>query len=290
MGLEDRQYYRDEDASYANFGFSRYSMVTTLIIINVAIFVLDAFSPRMDASGTHWLCYLLGLKSDHLWQVWNFLTYGFVHSSYETALSYWHIGGNMLGLFFLGHRVEHKLGRWEFMRFYLISIVVCGLGFTLIQMLFGADFGFLVGASGGVSAVIALFIFMFPNDRIYLMAILPIPAWLLGVLFLFQNISTAMTEGSQTAWEAHLIGFAFGVAYFYGRWDFGTLRFGTIPNPLKSRPNLRVHDPDSDSDPLQEKADLILKKISEFGEPSLTAKERRILKKYSEQLRKNRPS
>ena len=59
---------------------------------------------------------------------------------------------------------------------------------------------------------------------------------------------------------------------------------------FKSRPKLRVHNPDSADNKLKEQADQILAKINEHGEESLTSKERRILNKYSQKLRKNRDS
>ena len=53
-------------------------------------------------------------------------------------------------------------------------------------------------------------------------------------------------------------------------------------------PKLRVHDPDAGEEKLKAQADQILAKISDQGEASLTNKERKLLKKYSSSLRKNR--
>ncbi len=290
MGFEDRQYYRERSPADSGFYFSNRSIVTLIVIVNVAIFILDAFTPlyEVNGDGTHWLSFLLGIQSDRPWFIWNYLTYGFAHASYSTATSFWHVGGNMFTLFVFGHSVEHTLGRNEFLRFYLISIVVCGLGFTLLSLLFGWQFSFLVGASGGVSAVVALFIFMFPRQTILLFFVLPTPAWILGILLLVQNIFVALRPDSHTAWQAHLIGFAFGAAYFYGRWNFASWQFGKFPNPLRSQPRLKVHDPDNGNDKLKDQADLILQKITEHGESSLTSRERKLLNKYSQQLRKKR--
>jgi membrane associated rhomboid family serine protease len=290
MGLEDRQYYRNDSGTYSNFSLDRYSIVTILVIINVAIFLLDAFTPELNPNGdgTHWLSHFLGIKQTHPWFIWNYLTYGFAHASYSTSTSFWHVAGNMIVLWFLGRPVEYTLGRSEFLRFYLISIVVSGVGFTVLRDLVGSDFDFLVGASGGVTAVLALFIFMFPKQTILLMGIIPMPAWLLGVLILVQNLFTAFNPASHTAWEAHLLGGAFGVVYYLQRWNFSRLQFGNLGNLFKSRPKLKVHQPDRGSDKLKEAADEILQKINDRGEDSLTPRERKTLNKYSQQLRKNR--
>ena len=290
MGLEDRQYYREEDyRGSSGFSLAGRSMVTTIVIINVIVFILDTFSSKIpDGGGTHWLTYFLGIKWAHPFYIWTYLTHGFAHASYDSQIGFWHIAGNMITLWFLGRPVEYRLGRSEFLKFYLIAIVVSGVGFTLVRFAFGNQFSFIVGASGGVSAVVALFIFMYPKEKILLMAIIPMPAWLLGVLLLLSNFMTAFNPSSHMAWEAHLFGAAFGVVYYLQRWDFSRLQFGDPGKWFKSRPKLRVHHPDGGNEKLKSQADAILQKISEQGEESLTARERKTLNKYSEQLRKNR--
>jgi len=290
MGLEDRQYYREDyDQRSRFFVPGRHSMVTILVVINVVIFVLDAFSPKMEGmGGTHWLSYLLGVKSNQLWAVWTYLTHGFAHASYDTQTGIWHLLGNMLGLWFLGSAVEQRLGRFEFLRFYLISIVVSAIGFTLVRLFISAQgFSFIVGASGGVTAVVTLFIFMYPKQQIFLMGIIPMPAWVLGVFLLLSNFMTALSPNSNIAWEAHILGGALGCAYYLQRWNFEWLSFagGGISEIFKSGPKLKVHNPDSKDEKLQRAADEILVKISTEGESSLTRRERKILNQYSQQLR-----
>ena len=63
---------------------------------------------------------------------------------------------------------------------------------------------------------------------------------------------------------------------------------GRVSFPLKSlgpRPKLRVHDPEEHYRELDRKADEILEKVSQEGESSLTASERRILADYSRRMR-----
>lgn len=312
MGFEDRHYYQSQE-SYSPFSLDRNSIVAILIMINVAIFVIDSFTARVAlppemqkqldgiedpvkrkivedrlTTRLQTLAFHLGVRYDRPWYVWNYLTYGFAHSSLSTETSFWHLLSNMLMLFFLGRAVEDVLGRQEFLKFYLISIIACGIGFTLIRHAFQSEFSSLVGASGGTSAVAALFILMFPKVILHLFGVLPIPAWVLGVILLVHNLIVALTPGSHTAWEAHLIGLAFGAAYFYGKWNFSKLPAIDFSKVGKSKSNLKIHDPDHDFSQLQADADLILKKISEQGEDSLTRRERKTMEKYSQHLRDRR--
>jgi len=111
------------------------------------------------------------------------------------------------------------------------------------------------------------------------------------VLLLLSNFVSAFSPGSHIAWEAHLIGGAFGVLYYLQRWDFSRLSLAgaeRLGKTFKRGPKLKVHNPDIVDAKLKQQADAILDKISREGEASLTSRERKTLNKYSQQLRKNR--
>ncbi|MEM7781812.1 MAG: rhomboid family intramembrane serine protease [Planctomycetota bacterium] len=296
MGYEDRDYYQQEfkggyQDSYTQRSigttFDSKSMIVKIIILNVVIFLIDTFTPIVSESKTQWLSFALGLKTDQLWQFWGFLTHGFAHASIMTETGVMHVIFNMLGLFFLGFPVEHRLGKFEFLRFYLAGILVSGLGWLAIHLTFFEQSSFLVGASGGVSAVIAYFIFMAPKMTLYLMGLIPMPAWLVGVLLLVANLLYAINPDSLVAWEAHLTGAAFGYLYFRFGWNLSRFDFG-LERLLSKNPNLKLHDPAASEEKLRAEGDRILAKINEQGENSLTWKERRTLKKYSAILRRSR--
>ena len=48
--------------------------------------------------------------------------------------------------------------------------------------------GPLLGASGGVMAVLAAFIWYYPRQTLLLYGVLPVPAWALGLLYLVSDI------------------------------------------------------------------------------------------------------
>ena len=286
MGYEDREYYREEEQVFGRPSFNKKTMVFLLIMINVAIFFLDLFTSEVEgADGTQWLSWALAIKTSQLWQFWTLLTHGFAHSSMGTDLGIFHILGNMFTLFFLGPPVEQRLGRNGLLWFYLCSIGVGGLAWVIFYLISGGA-GFIVGASGAVSAVVAYFIFLAPQATIHLFGAVPVKAWAVGVFFLIMNMMHAFSPESHVAWQAHLGGAAFGWACFHFGWKFD--KFEGLSKMFSGGPKLRVHDPDAADEKLKAQADQILAKISNQGEASLTNKERKLLKKYSSSLRKNR--
>lgn len=295
MGIENRSYYRD-DAEYSytgQFSSTAWSMVSIIIAINVGVFVLDMFSPVAvaDSNGEpiyRWLGKLLALSSDRAYFFWNWLTYGFAHAPIDApGVGYWHILGNMLTLFFLGRAVEQRMGSQEFLSFYLVAVIVSGLGAVVIAWVTGNGVS-LVGASGAVTAVVAAFILWFPNQTLLIWGILPVPAWIVGVLMVATNLSYAFSAASHVSWQAHAVGAIFGFLYLKNDWKFGPLGIDRLKDLFKSRPKLKLHDPDAAAGKLQAEGDRILAKINESGEGSLTSRERKTLNKYSQSLRKRR--
>ncbi len=314
MGLQDRSYYGDQgkdpwstdpDAwKGGSSGSKGRSIILILIIINVVIFLLDAFTPipqdqlasynlavenfPEEASDiqkpSRWLSSTMALKPDVVqkpWNVWQFLTHGFAHASIDSKSSFFHVGFNMLTLFFLGRPVLKKYGRDEFLRFYLMAIVVSGLGWVAAQWIAGTPNSSAVGASGAVSAVIALFVMNFWDETIYVFGAVGMKAWVLAAILIFLDLLRVFDASNQVAWEAHLTGMAFGAAYFQFKWDFFWMKFGWLASLTSPKPKLRVHDPGAKDELFEKQANEILEKITREGLESLTAKENRLMKKYS---------
>ncbi len=291
MGIYDRNWYQESGprSRRSRSGIGSWSMVTKIIVLNVAVFLINGLLTENNA-----LEVLLRLTSNTIrepWNYWKFLTYGFVHA----PKTFWHIGGNMLSLFFLGYDVEYRLGSREFLRFYLATIIFGGVCWGLANISMHSA---CLGASGGVVGVVVLYALYFPHRTLLLWGVLPIPAWAIGAFVVGSDLFGAMGLGQEgIAFAVHLAGAAFAVGYFYFRWDFGNM-LGSLTRPFagwKSRkPKLNIYRPEEDKAPkrktddekLGEKVDEILKKYSRYGESSLTNEERDILKKASEEYQK----
>ena len=161
---------------------------------------------------------------------WQFLTYGFVHDPDHIS----HILFNMLGLWFLGRSVEELYGRAEFLRLYLVLVVVGGVVWAVVNdlVLHNPD-AHVIGASGAVTGVVILFAMNFPRRTILLMFVLPMPAWVLGILWVAGDILGATGHSSEhdVAFSVHLAGAAFAALYFQQRWNFGRLLAVLSPGP-----------------------------------------------------------
>ena len=246
------------------------------------------------------------------WMWWQLVTSGFAHAPNEL----WHILFNMLGLYFLGQYVERMLGRWEFLRFYLVAIVagtVVHVGRVyltvpeFVTLADGTEVNLwatpLLGASAAVAATVMRFIFNFPKVQLLLFFAIPVPAWLVGVIIIVQNLIGAglfrsflgdNVLAANVAYDAHLAGVVFALAYFYFKWNFGRLLPGGKPGGwskmFQRGPKLRVHTPDEqrgdDSRYADEdaEADRILVKIDREGIESLTPRERKIMDAYSSRM------
>jgi membrane associated rhomboid family serine protease len=288
MGIYDRPYYQDERRpSYAVDG---QSMIIKLIIINAAIFILDAFFFRDN--NPYRPSELLSVKPDTLvkpWLWWQFLTYGFCHSPTNTG----HILGNMLGLLFLGQEVERHYGSRLFLRMYLTALLLGSVIWAATHLAMGYHQLSLIGASGAVTAAIILFALNFPRRTILFMFFIPMPAWVLGVMIVFFNLWGVRSERpglELTAFDVHLTGVVYAYLFFRTHWALGwpsSMRLPQLRWPRR-QPRLRVHTPDDRQHVLDEQADAVLEKLHRLGQASLTARERKILEEYSRRMQQKR--
>jgi hypothetical protein len=161
----------------------------------------------------------------------------------------------------------------------------------------GGQGGRLVGASGGVMAVLAVFIWYFPRQTVLIYGVLPVPAWALGILYFFSDIRGAAAGVGNVAHVAHIAGATFGLLYAWRGWRLDGL--AELPRQLRQASRrMRVVRPDDDGprggdddeETLQETVDRILAKISRSGASSLTAEERDTLTRASRRLKEREQS
>lgn len=286
MGIYDRDYYREDykpprkqKRNGGLFGFLNFWSATTILIVaNVALFFANGlFTPNDDSITLHTLMY--GNVLSQPWEWYRLITYGFTHD----PRNFQHILFNMITLFFFAPPVEQRYGKKEFFLLYFVSVITCGLVWGTMH--WGSE-GSMLGASGAISTVVILFALNYPHAQVLLFGIIPMPAWLLGVMYIVLDTMGTFNGGSNIAHDVHLTGAALALIYFFGRWRFSSLfRF---PG-RSSKSNLHVwnerqsgtRDDSKVSDQLEKEVDRLLRKIAATGEESLTEKERQTLREAS---------
>lgn len=299
MGIYERSYYREDNELDLRPSWNQRSAVSTLIIINVAVFLANVFLSRDFVSGyqgaVNEFLMLKGTDATNPLLWWHTLTYGFCHNSG----GFMHLAMNMVGLYFLGRTVEERYGRLEFYRIYLTTVVICGAVWLLKAYAFKSQGGML-GASGAVMCISMLFVFNFPTARV-LLVVFPVPAWVLGIILVLTNIVSsppspgASASGPVTAiaTDVHLTGILCAAAYFYFGLNF---RFmddlkGTWRRQWRkiTGPTLRIHNEETGALTSEaDEADRILAKIHESGQDSLSSREKKFLERYSRAVRQRK--
>ncbi|WP_158261239.1 MULTISPECIES: rhomboid family intramembrane serine protease [Pirellulaceae] len=272
-----------------SFSLGGQSATMLLLYINVGIFIVD-WALQLNL-GQYFGAHVDTIFKPYLW--YQYLTYGFLHDT----KSIWHILGNMFVLWMFGRFVEVRYGKAEFLKIYLTSIVLCGIVWNLatlaawggeIPMMANGESLGMVGASGGISTIMALFICLYPKMTVYLGFLIPVPAWAVGVLILLSNI---FGQNESVAYSAHLAGIGFGLAYFFSGVHLGKFIPSKLALPkwsLRSRTKLRIHTEEEEYDPYNdsdEEAERILEKVNQSGMESLNEAERKKLEAYSRRMR-----
>lgn len=224
---------------------------------------------------------LLQVAPGRFWELlWRLVTYGFCHSTQGLM----HLAFNMFVLWMFGRAVEPLLGSREFLAFYLAAIVVSGLCHLIVQAFAPVP---VLGASGGVMAVVFLTAMYYPRMTVLLFFVIPVELRWVAVLYAVIDVAGFFNPNSTVAHAAHLGGAAFGVAYKYYGWRLMPWISG-FRMLMKSRrpsrpPRVRIHRPSPDE--VRARVDDLLDKIHRHGEASLTDEERQFLRDASREYR-----
>jgi membrane associated rhomboid family serine protease len=294
MSIYNRDYMRDDQRSQEGMGPASWSVVTRLIVVNLAVYLFNNllfFNPQRDWFG-------LSLESLGSLRLWTPLTFQFVHAHL------WHLLANLLGLFFLGRFLLLLVSPGQVLRIYLFGGVAGGA----FQLAWNAVFGdaIVIGASASVLAIAFAAITLVPFQRVNLLLFFIIPVsltmrqigWIiLGGNALMLLFSFQPSAKDTVAVMAHFGGICLGWAYIRFRWH----EQPGHPHPPGKRkprpervtnPGPRDDAPDSGgpSSPgrrgpfVTSDVDAILDKINAHGFQSLTPDERKRLEQSSREL------
>jgi len=215
MGWQDRDYAQESDAGYGggrpwSRGRSALSLVTSLIAVNVGIFLVGALAG--PGSPVQRLVYGWGVMSTQLvlhGQVWRLITSQYLHASTT------HLLFNMLGLYFFGQPLERVWGPKKLFVIYTLS----GLAGNLLLMLIGV-MGWIdpgtpaLGASGCVLGLLGLCAVLFPHAEVLVYFLFPVRIRTAAIVLALGYAYNIWRQGSNYGGDAcHLAGLAFGVWY-----------------------------------------------------------------------------
>ena len=196
--------------------------IKTLLIINVAVFILQIFSrlalPHSTLITIHGIVPLtletiFGIvpyfSLSKLW-VWQPFTYMFLHGDF------WHIFFNMFILWMFGSEMERLWGTAKFIKYYFITGV--GAAFLLITFNYSSIIP-TIGASGAIYGILLAFGLTFPNRLIYIWFIFPVKAKHLVIFFIILEFYFSLVNiGGVIAHLAHFGGMLFGYLYLKRVW------------------------------------------------------------------------
>jgi membrane associated rhomboid family serine protease len=202
--ISDRDYMkpspppRREYRSLRNFGFNQ-NALWVIIGINLVIFIAARINDNVVIQ--------LGLVPSLIGErPWTILTAMFVH--YDI----WHIFGNMLTLYYFGRVLSQLVGQNKFLLLYFGG----GLLGNALYILLAPPQSIAIGASGAIYAIAGALVVMMPTMRVAIWGILPLPLWMVILLFFVLWSLPNVVPG--IAWQAHIGGLVAGlIAGFFFR-------------------------------------------------------------------------
>jgi len=218
----------------ARFNPDASKVIWSLIAVNGAVYMLWRVDPYFAAR--HFVVSLDSLRAGRFWTA---LTAAF--SQTDTM----HLASNMITLYFFGSDIGRIFGGKKLLLLYVFggiagSLAHCGQQYYKEQKLlrgrsgkggrgknvywglnsalssgYGGSSKGALGASAAVSAISVVDIALFPTRTILLYGLIPMPAALLGLLWLWNDIGGTLDgRGSTIAHAGHLGGAATGVAFY----------------------------------------------------------------------------
>jgi len=187
--------------------FSRPPPATlALLAANIGVFLLQMVTG--DAVVEHFALWPTGTP---LFTPWQLVTYAFLHDTHTLA----HIFFNMFALFMFAPQLELLWGSRRFMVYYFVCVLCAGLAQLAVTSLTGTLYPTL-GASGAVFGVLLAFALFFPQQRIAIYGVIPMPAWLFVTLYGVLELVLGVTNTQAgVAHFAHLGGMLGGALLIF---------------------------------------------------------------------------
>jgi len=184
-----------------------YVIIAITAIVSIAAFGNSILFQRLLLSP-----YIVFMRNE--W--YRLISHAFVHANFL------HLFVNMIVLLSFGRYVESILQQLQsigsigmhqvhFLILYLGAAIVSSL--TTLKKHKNDPYYQSVGASGAVSAIVFFSIFFSPLEKLYLMAIIPIPGIVFAIAYLFYSNYMSRRGGDNINHDAHFVGAVFGFIY-----------------------------------------------------------------------------
>ena len=245
-----------------NLRFNYSSMLSKVIVINVAIFlalrVLGVVCHFSGCDINYFISFLEWPSSPAVMatQPWSLISYMFAHYDFL------HIIFNMLWLYWFGMYFYEFGSHKQFLLIYILG----GIGGAILFAIMGN--GMLIGASASILAIVAATAIVLPNYEMNLLIIGAVKLkWvaIITILIDFLSIAGENSGGHISHLGGAIVGLLFGLAIIKGV---------RVPSPKK----VQKRDPNKPfSDEEMAKIDAVLDKIKKSGYESLSDSEKRTL-------------
>lgn len=167
-----------------------------ILIIIIAVTVLISYKGFNDISFFRKFEFHVGsiLKGEQI----RMISSGFLH------VDMGHLFFNMITLWFFAPLVLTYLGNWTFVLIYMGSLI---FGNLLTYVFNKNNYTYrAVGASGAVTGVLYSAILLQPDMMLGLFFVIPIPAYLFGILYLLYSIYGMKSQNDNIGHSAHFGG------------------------------------------------------------------------------------
>jgi len=271
------------------------NVLVKLIVINIAAFLIVRLGAFFMGTSPFYFSRWFVLSDDFttlLLQPWALISYGFLH------FDFFHLLFNMIWLYWFGKFALALFTEKRVLTVYLLGALFGGLLFVLSYNLFPVfeeSRGFLIGASGAVTALMIFIATYTPNTELRIFTF-TLKLWHIAVFLFVLDLIRIPSSGNAGGLLAHVGGGVFG--YYYaiqlakgkdiGKWFENFMDWiANIFKPREKKPFTKVHrnkqtppkrpvSTDTKSDH-QKKIDVILDKIGKSGYESLTKAEKDFL-------------
>ena len=259
--------------------FKQFQIIKAIIALNLFVFLVV-----QTLTSTSFVYDSLSLRSYQSFQVWQPLTYLFIHGSF------WHLFVNMFMLWMFGRTLESKWGSSRFIKYYLFIGVGSGL-LTILYHLFIGTSCRLIGASGAVYGVILAYALMYPNRKVYLFGVFEIKVKYMMLVFVLSDfIGLFSSSYSNVSYITHLFGLFLGIILLARKKALSFINLWVINFKIK-RLLKNEDDLDESNEVLIYRANMILEKLNKQSWEELTSEEESVLRDVSDKFfDNNRPN